>query len=427
MGNHISKQNRQKIASEKLKKELAIKNAFKRAAKLNGSFVNIIKEVEVGNIDWQNERMMCVANFVKYNQLKIKKRVLNQWIENLIFLTQNLEEKCPSWFKDTDYLKALIELGKYKNAWIRPLEDWKPKAKGDYERFKELIEYLFAAYKFPAFLSHIFFHEVDHFFIKDFIFLAQGGSIKHIFSTIPLTQKMRVEFMKSPEGFRIFEAFRYAQVKALGGDDDLAYRLAYSWLGRRDERNEEFWEHFVRILISGGMFNHDKIIELIDYVRRQLAENWAYTLKGRTLMSLIRQSDEWHSQMAGIKQVNGAVVWPSVDFKSFEVVEGKDFNAVTYRMVELLSNKELIDEGNKMHHCVGSYSQYCAKGRTRIVSLRKFNIVGEVERLATIEVDLNSKLIAQAKYRYNKFIGDKALKMVQEWACLQGFIVRKYL
>ena len=61
------------------------------------------------------------------------------------------------------------------------------------------------------------------------------------------------------------------------------------------------WESFLQLLIRNGMFNHDKLTELIDYVRETKRENANYNLKGRTLQSLMRQSDEWHCKYKNVK------------------------------------------------------------------------------------------------------------------------------
>lgn len=426
MGQHLSKTERQQIVFENQQKELHIQEA----AKLNQSFLYVIsraQQINLRNTHSGNARFRFMVSFLTQNEGVVKKEILKRWMISLVFLTENLEKKCPKWFKQTDYLRALIELAKYRSSWIRPLEGWKPKLKSDYERFKELVTYLFALYPFPAVLNHLFFHQEDFFFVKDFIYLAQGGSMRNINTTIPLTHKMRIEFIKSPDGFRIHEAFRYAQVRGLGGDELLAHRMAYSWLGRNTKRDEVLWETFIRIVIAGGMFNQDKLDELIDYIRHQRNENQGYSLKGRTLQSLIRQSDPWHNGGLKVQQLKGIIAWKSALFEPFELRQGKAENEILYQMVELLSNKELIAEGTTMHHCVGSYSYYCAKGQTRIVSLRKYQFGIEIDRMATIEVDLRAKQIVQAKCRYNKPISGKALSLLHSWANLNGLLIGKYL
>ncbi|GAB3511008.1 PcfJ domain-containing protein [Emticicia fontis] len=430
MGKHISKLERQRILQQKQDREELLKQKFSQADKLNKSFLVVIDQAlnrNLRNENQNNDRFQFFANFLSQHEAVNKKIVMEPWIDNLVFMTKQLERKCPKWFKDMYFIEALTVVARHRSLWIRPLEKWKPKMKSEHQRFKELIAYLFAEYRFPTFLNYIFFNPEDYFFIRDFIFLAQGGSIKAISSAIPLNQKMKVEFTRSLEGFRVFEAFRYAQVLGLGGDEMLAYHLAYSWLGRNEIRDEPLWETFIRILIAGGDFSHKKIGDLIDYVRFELNQNQAYSLKGRTLSSLIRQTDRWHEGLKKSQAVKAQSQWKPAFFQPFEIIEGKGVNEIQYKMVELSSDEELVAEGMKMRNCVASYTRYCVNGESSIVSLRKYQCGFEVERLATVDVEVRNKRIVQAKARFNRPISPKATTLLSEWAEKHGFKVDEYL
>lgn len=430
MGKHVPKLERQKILQETQEKEWLLKQAVTRADNLNRSFVVIINQVlnkQFQPEDQNNDRLQFFVNFLAQNENGQKKEVMKNWIDNLVFMTQKLEKKCPKWFKDIYFIEALIEMARHRNLWIRPLEQWKPKLKSEHQRFKELIAYLFAEYRFPSFLNYIFFNPEDYFFINDFISLAKGESIKTISSTIPLNQRMKVEFTRSLEGFRVFEAFRYAQVIGLGGDELLAYNLAYSWLGQKRTRDEALWEAFVRILIAGETLNHDRIGEMIDYVRFEVRQNKSYSLKGRTVNSLLRQSERWREGIKRSQSIKEHSAWKPAFFEPFEITEGKGVSEIQYKMVELASDEELIAEGMIMRNCVASYTQYCVKGESSIVSLRKYQYGFEVERMATIDVEVCNKQIVQAKARFNKPIRRKAMLLLTQWAEMQGFTINEYL
>lgn len=54
-----------------------------------------------------------------------------------------------------------------------------------------------------------------------------------------------------------------------------------------------------------------------------------------------------------------------------------------YRVVEYITGKELLDEGHRVHHCVGGYADAIRDGRSRIISIRK----GEhVNQSVTLEI-----------------------------------------
>ncbi len=425
---HISRERRMLLRNEKEQEEQALQWALRTSAKRHRNFLYIVQELRKKEINHslgqQDRRYSELIGFLNdENWIKLKDRL----VEGLELLTRALEKKCPNWFKDTDFLIALMMVGRYRKAWRQPLETWRPKAKNDYGKFMELVSHVFLQYQAPLFLYHAFFHPQDYAYLETFLYLGNGGSMKEVNFRIKLTKRMQFFFVHAPEGLRVTQAVRWAQVCGLGGDYLLAHRVAYSSLGYDDpDRDEALWEEFVRILVFGGMFNLEKLSELIDYVRTCTHQNPQYSLKGRTLQSLLRQSKEWHHQMAHVRGVKKLVSWQGLAWTPFAVVEGEEERAVTYRMVELLSNKELHEEGQRMHHCVASYAEDCFLGKTRIFSLRRYQFDTE-ERLATIEIDLRHRRIVQAKFRYNQKISDKAQSLLMQWAGQQRLLLSRYL
>jgi len=430
MGKHIPKLERQKRLLKKQEIELLIQQAIVQNDKLNQSFLTIINQVISKKNKFRyssNKRLQFFNDFVEVQSSKMPRERFSTWMQNLVYMTQNLEKKCPKWFKDIYFLEALIEITKYRESWLRPIEDWKPKLKSEHQKFKELIAHLFAEYKFPSFLNYIFFNKEDFFFIQDFIFLAKGGALKSIQSEIALSQRMKVEFSRSLVGFRVFEAFRYAQVIGLDGDEWLAYHVAYSWLGKKENRDEPFWEKFIRILIAGQVSQQNSIHELIDYVRFELDQNQNYSLSRRTLGSLMRQSNRWHKAIKLSQKTKENSIWKSAFFQPFEVLEKVGVNEVKYKIIELLTDKDLVAEGMKMNNCVSTYTGYCVKGNTRIVSLRKYQADYELERMATIEIEVGTKQIVQARARFNYEVDTKTMRLLTQWAELNQITIDKYL
>jgi hypothetical protein len=68
-----------------------------------------------------------------------------------------------------------------------------------------------------------------------------------------------------------------------------------------------------------------------------------------------------------------------------ELIEEHEFNG--YKIKELLTRGELINEGKKLHHCVGGYARAIKELDTRIISIRKIN--GRVEYDLTLEIIQN--------------------------------------
>ncbi|MCW0234064.1 MAG: PcfJ domain-containing protein [Ferrovibrio sp.] len=58
-----------------------------------------------------------------------------------------------------------------------------------------------------------------------------------------------------------------------------------------------------------------------------------------------------------------------------------------YEVVALISASDLVEEGNKLDHCVGGYYETCRKGDVHILSLRE-----DGKRVATVEIRLGEDL-----------------------------------
>jgi hypothetical protein len=78
--------------------------------------------------------------------------------------------------------------------------------------------------------------------------------------------------------------------------------------------------------------------------------------------------------------------------------------------LELLANADaLLEEGREMHHCVSSYSSYCAKGQSRI-----FSVCLNGERVSTVEMRL------QSAQRENKNYDHQHPKLGDVWKVMQN-------
>lgn len=324
-------------------------------------------------------------------------------------------------FSGEDYIHTVYNMIRFKAYWQNDVFKWRPISKHGAEQVNELAYYLFCQYPVPGCLYKAFFEESNMLYLHWFIHIGAGKKIRELVKMpIPFTQKMGHYFLQSPGKFTVKEALRWAQVKGLNGSDQLAERLAYSWMAAKTFGDEKFWEGFIRILVNGGMFDHDQLTQLIDYVRYMKHESRNYNLKGRTLRSLLRQSDEWHEKSMFIR---GARFWTRSGLSDY-LVERK---TETVKIEELTGSKLLAEEGRSMKHCVATYANLCLTGQTAIFSLRKYSEGILTERLGTIEVNLALKRIVQAKAKMNRKISDEARKHLDEWAYKNDLSVSPYL
>lgn len=321
---------------------------------------------------------------------------------------------------DVDHIHAIYNMVQFRTWWINDLFEWKPKSKQVQVQLKELTSYLFCRYKVPDFLYQGFY-STNLLYVEWFIHLGTGRRVKDLNKMpIPFTQKMGHYFLQAPARLTIAEAIRFAQVRGLGGDERIADRIALSWLGSKGYDDEPFWERFVQILVTGGMFNHAKIGELIDYVREMKRAVAGYHLKGRTLQSILKQSEEWHKRSSHATVLQ---YWRPCGIEGYRY-EKQDGDIV---VEELISTKELVSEGKTMKHCVASYAHLCLKGRAAIYSFRKYTAGTMLETLATIEVNLFSKKIVQAKGKMNKPVSNEVRRCMELWARKTELTIGAYL
>lgn len=76
------------------------------------------------------------------------------------------------------------------------------------------------------------------------------------------------------------------------------------------------------------------------------------------------------------------------------------------------SVQELFEEGDKMHHCVGSYAKKVVTGQSKIYFLRKKK--EKDNAYVTVELDCNNEIV-QAKSKYNNPITKEDTIFLEKW------------
>ena len=88
-----------------------------------------------------------------------------------------------------------------------------------------------------------------------------------------------------------------------------------------------------------------------------------------------------------------------------------------WRFTELTNTQQLIDEGNAMNHCVGSYTVSCVDQHSAIFSLQD-----ESGRIATVEIDPLVKSVEQAQGKCNAGLRKATLSVIDKW--LEAVVLR---
>ncbi|WNO29780.1 putative PcfJ protein [Bacillus phage SDFMU_Pbc] len=92
-----------------------------------------------------------------------------------------------------------------------------------------------------------------------------------------------------------------------------------------------------------------------------------------------------------------------------KVYEWKDTD---FRIVAPESTREIVEEGQKLHHCVASYAKSVCEGRTQIVFLRDI----EAPEVPLVTVEIKNGIIRQAYGLSNRVVDTKEHRALQKFA-----------
>jgi hypothetical protein len=185
----------------------------------------------------------------------------------------------------------------------------------------------------------------------------------------------------------------------------------------RNVNESEFW-------IKTAMFLHRQglraetggIGELFDYIRYQVFTlNRTIDFSTKKLRNLQQEVEAWHVELNIAKRFGhqGLVKLPDYGIGTYSYEkQGKQ-----YIIKQLKTNKELIEEGAALKHCVGLYTSHCLQNGSFIFSLRelKVNEKEETEEIRCVTIELNRNRIIQKKGQYNRSCKAIELEIISAW------------
>lgn len=339
-------------------------------------------------------------------------------------------------------VRACVRMAHRWEAWQRQPEVWTARDANSFVQFRSLASHLFDEYPVPNFMGPVWMCEHDKPWELDmYLHLAAGKSIRQFELPLPfptrMTKRAAKLFMQAPDDAHPICAYRWAQVRSLGGDNRLARLLMMSPSLCAPTEHEEFWESVVRFLVKNLPISSEEIsaiVWFIDQQRFRPAETvWGpgagqqplqpeFTLRGRSLMSLRRHMANWRTELLAklpllIPSTPG---WARTNIGPFRRTQGD----VLWTIDELLTDKELRVEGGIMRHCVATYIHDCARRRTSIWSMKVQD--GECrKRTLTIEVIPSSRMIWQAQGKRNSPPSEAAKEILHRWADQEGLKFRE--
>ncbi len=296
--------------------------------------------------------------------------------------------------------------------WVRDIKDWAPRGKAAASMLRSMAEHLFCRYRTPPFLFSAIERkgaEVST-LLNIFVMVGSGQSIFKAVEDgiipVKLTKKMCHEFLQAKAGTDVLHAMRNAQVRCNGGDRKLAAALCETAIGRVFHQYEDFWATVIQWFCSQGMVDPAEIGPMIDYLEAQRRADPLYSMKGRTASAMLKHMRTWHRDLA---QARGWSSWKpaSFEFKPSGFTEAqwdlkkKDANGqqivVRWFIEEILSIKDLLEEGKVMKHCVYSYGPRIESGSTSIWRMWKIEEGTKGERCLTVEVNNGTRAVVQAR------------------------------
>jgi len=149
---------------------------------------------------------------------------------------------------------------------------------------------------------------------------------------------------------------------------------------------------------------------IFDWYRSMSEENKKFDINSYNLKRAIQLSDEWHKVITG--KGEGKIYTP---LERDEYGNITDYRVVYkfddgWYVVELDNKNNLMVEGNKMNHCVGSYWDEVQHGDSKIFSLR--NPSGKPH--VTIELDKGNNIV-QTRGNSNSVPSPELQQKVDEW------------
>ena len=331
-------------------------------------------------------------------------------------------------------VEALVNLSRFGSAHIRPETEWSGTASSWRMAVSSLARHLICNYEVPVFLTSSWYSTEDAAADKKrgwYVAHSRGISFRSLDLPIVMTRKMEHIFLTSHDHLSIECAIRRAELLALGAPAEFVQAVLSTRLGT-DLSNGEFWRTVWIFLIAnvsiidptqiGPMIDfiqairHDRVaVQTPDGVAELDPPQPAFSIKGRTVQSMLRLMHDWHRSLG----IGGAGLrWTASSLHPMLIEEPSHDTSAPSRMwqlMELTNSEQLRTEGSALHHCVASYADRCSRGISRIWSLR-FRRGEKLHHVLTIEVDPKRRAIVQARGFANRAASGKPLLLLQGWA-----------
>ncbi|MEM7657808.1 MAG: PcfJ domain-containing protein [Bacteroidota bacterium] len=320
---------------------------------------------------------------------------------------------------------------KYQPHFIRDLSSWKwPKAENLRGSFSKLLRHLFVKYDdLPAFMDRAWINRNEQ-EILWYLHIAQGHTIRSAPDLpVKVSKNMAIHFRQAPANCTLPMAFRWAQARALHAPETLAKKLIRTQLGQSLEEFEFGGDLIQLLLRDPSHIDLPKLHELVSFLYRYriagqelrredgTLENLPpvdpyFKLKGRSIASLFRLKEKWEALWSAPAESFSLRNFVGIANYSGTLIKQKD--KIPVQIVPLISPQELVEEGQRLNHCIRTYTSRCNKGESTIWSLRAFGNSGRTKSFLTIQV--NGRSIMEVRGQSNRHPTSEEQALLRSWA-----------
>jgi len=311
---------------------------------------------------------------------------------------------------------------------VRPASEWTPKNYNIYKQRISFLRWVLCKYYVPTFLLDCFIEPKivvtgpnarvqrdkadNQLMFRDWCAAVGHGWSLYKLAKDVLTKKECHYFLNFTDGTAESNIWR-ARCKRVNLSNKFT-DIIVTTLHRREVsiRNAQ-WLEFVEFLgRNQGDFEKNSLHEIMDFLNAQFAQ--LRTLKGRTVSSLTRMSNEWHRVMGRTKYTGNFEQWEGcgIPLWNFKFKDDPTY----WFIVEITDSRDLYTEGNKLRHCVGSYTHLCKEGRASIFSLRKKMYKEDNLMYRCVSIEVHAGAIYQVRRRMNKPPTAEEASVIKRWA-----------
>lgn len=333
-------------------------------------------------------------------------------------------------------LNALINLSKYIHKAIRSIEDWESPSHNTTRSIANFSRHLYGKYFIPSFMDEAWYNNsTTH--QNWFLHIGEGHNIRTAQRLpVPLTKREAHFFMQAPKDMGPLNAIRYGQIVNMGGNEAFVRQILKTRIANDyDVERNKFYQSIFVWFMANPMLDTCHYASILDYIHNQkyvgyrlneqgmmIPRQSNFCMKGRDPESLLKQVEAWHRQIGKENRGNNFPEWAACGRKGLY----HKTNETLHTVREICTQKELIEEGRKMHHCVGSYAGSCARREISIWSYEVMDNTG-VEKVLTLEVSNRDNIIRQARGKYNKMPTASDMHFVKMWSREAGICLSKHI